>query len=323
MSVGCPAPLKALLLLALCGSISFAQTKPTELPPKLRQKIEALLRSKVEFPAATSISYGPLGPSELPGYEKIPITYNSQATGAHGELSLLVSLDGAHVAQLTTYDIASDPRSMVPSEGRPARGGTADAPVIVVGFDDLECPFCGRLHGELFPSLVDHYKDQVRVVYQSFPSDGHPWAMHAAVDTDCLAQESPSAYWTAVDTIHAHAAEYGGPSRKLDVAEQEIDKVVANQGKQFNVDEAKLNACMVKQDTTKERATLALGDKLGVDHTPTLFINGAKTEGAVPIEFIFDLIDNALRSEGKIPPPRQAISSEALKKQPDPAHSAF
>ena len=48
----------------------------------------------------------------------------------------------------------------------------------------LEIFYCGRLHAEIFPALTDLYGDQVRVVYRSFPSEGHPWAMHATVDTD-------------------------------------------------------------------------------------------------------------------------------------------
>ena len=48
----------------------------------------------------------------------------------------------------------------------------------------LEIFYCGRLHAEIFPALTDRYGDQVRVVYRSFPSEGHPWAMHATVDTD-------------------------------------------------------------------------------------------------------------------------------------------
>lgn len=225
-------------------------------------------------------------------------------TGASGNISLLLSKDGNRLAQFSTYDIAGDPRTKIPSEDRPARGGPATAPVIVVGFDDLECPFCAQLNREMLPALTDHYKDLVRVVYQSLPSEGHPWSMHAAVDTDCLGRESPAAYWAAVDKIHEHAAEYGGTERKLATAERELDTETTEEGHRFQVDEDQLKACIAKQDTAPELKSVAFASSLGVGTTPTVFVNGAKFEGAVPIQFVFDMVDNALRAEGKVPPSR-------------------
>jgi len=54
--------------------------------------------------------------------------------------------------------------------------------------------------------------------------------MRAAVDTDCLGQMSPDAYWSAVDSIHEHAAEYGGNERKLALDEKELDVKTIEQG---------------------------------------------------------------------------------------------
>ena len=292
------------VLLAANGMAALGQSSSSALPASTQQRVEALLRSKAEFPPATSLSFKLEGPSELPGFDHLSAHYAS-VTGASGDISLLLSKDGTRLAQFSTYDIAADPRTKIPSEGRPARGGPATAPVIVVGFDDLECPFCAQLHHEMLPALTDHYKDLVRVVYQNLPSDGHPWAMHAAVDTDCLGKESPAAYWAAMDKMHEHAAEYGGTERKLATAEQELDTETAEEGQRFHVDEEHLKACIAKQDTAPEQKSIALASSLGVGTTPTVFVNGAKFEGAVPIQFVFDMVDNALRAEGKVPPPRE------------------
>lgn len=291
------------VLLAVNGMAVLAQSTSSALPPSTQQRVEALLRSKAEFPPATSLSFKLRGPSELPGFDHLSAHFAS-VTGANGDISLLLSKDGSRLAQFSTYDIAGDPRTKIPSEDRPARGGPATAPVIVVGFDDLECPFCAQLNHEMFPALTDHYKDLVRVVYQSLPSEGHPWAMHAAVDTDCLGRENPAAYWAAVDKIHEHAAEYGGTERKLATAERELDIETTEEGHRFHVNEDQLKACIAKQDTAPEQKSVALASSLGVGTTPTVFVNGAKFEGAVPIQFVFDMVDNALRAEGKVPPSR-------------------
>ena len=65
----------------------------------------------------------------------------------------------------------------------------------------------------------------------------------------------------------------------------------------------KLEACLTKQDTAAIDASKKVGEALNIDSTPTLFINGDKIDGAVPLEFIYKVIDNALIAAGKTPPP--------------------
>jgi hypothetical protein len=48
---------------------------------------------------------------------------------------------------------------------------------------------------------------------------------------------------------------------------------------------------------------MKLGESLGVDATPALFINGEKLEGALPLEYVYRMIDNALIASGQTPPP--------------------
>ncbi len=202
---------------------------------------------------------------------------------------------------------------------RGTRGGRANAPVLIVVYDDLECPFCARLDAELFPALLDRYKDQVRVVYRSFPIEGHPWAMHAAVDTDCLGAQSPSAYWAAVDTIHHHFAVYGGTEGLLAKAQEEIDTETRKQGQAVHADAAKPNACIARQDTAAEVASVRQGEQLGVVSTPDIFINGVKVIGAEPIEYLFATVNDALRAEGKTPPPYSSKEAAAVTTSKAPA----
>ena len=303
-----------LFTLAVVGPpehIALAQTVVTEPSPATRQRVEAMLRSKVDFPPASSLSYTLEGQSEVPGFDRLSAHFKSNLTGTSGDLHLLLSKDGSRLAQFTTLDIAGDPRNRVPSADRPARGGSVDAPVIIVNFDDLECPHCANLHRELFPALTNHYKDQVRIVYQALPSDGHPWAMRAAIDTDCLGKGSSPAYWAAVDTIHQNASTYGGTERQLSVADEQLDAETLKEGEHFHVKENELKACIKQQDMAPEQRSTALATSLGVGSTPTFFVNGAKFEGELPISFVFDMVDNALEAEGKIPPPREDKAKEA------------
>ena len=227
-------------------------------------------------------------------------------------IDFLISTDGKTLVQFSQFDISASPRNLISAEGRPARGGPADAPVLIVGFDDLECPYCARLHSSIFPAIQNRYGDKVRVVYKDFPLDSiHPWAQRAAIDVECMAALSPAGYWNLVDYVHAHAGEIGTPAdakdskaqKTLAAATEQLDKLTREQGTFQKVDSAKLNSCIASQDATEVNASKKLALSMGLDSAPVLFINGDKIDGAVPIEFLFKIIDAALVAEGKTPPP--------------------
>ncbi len=99
----------------------------------------------------------------MPGYDAISVTFYSEREHQQA-VTFLLSDDGKTLAQFSKFDISKDPKELVSAEGRPARGGPANAPVVIVGFDDLECPYCAKMHEQLFPALTERYKDQVRIV---------------------------------------------------------------------------------------------------------------------------------------------------------------
>ncbi len=293
------------------------------LTPAEAHRVEILLRGKAQLPPGSTISIGPAQPSDVAGFHTINVTFTADDKTSH-PVNFLISDDGRTIAQFIKYDISADPRTIVSDAGRPSRGGPASAPVILVNFDDLECPFCGRFHDSLFPAITQRYGDKVHIVYRDFPlSEIHPWAMHAAVDVNCLAAQSPAGYWNLVDYIHHHAEDIGAdpnakadttkpdaPKHTLDRAYAQLDKLTRDQGAEQRVDTAKLDACVTKQDTSAIDASKQLGTTLNIESTPTYFINGEKFEGALPIDYVFARIDDALRAEGVTPPPPYVAPAE-------------
>ena len=255
------------------------------------------------MPPDYTVTIGQRSRSDIPGYDQIPVTFSSAEHPPGKPLTFLVSKDGKTLGQFTTYDIADDPRGIVSATGRPSRGGPEGAPVDIVGFDDLECPYCAKMHAALFPALVQRYGDKVHIVYKDFPLSMHPWAMRAAVDTNCVAGQSTTAYWNLVDYIHAHASEIGLPEKTQDKANMMLDKITLDEAKKDNLKIEPIDACLRKQDETAIKASMKVGDELGIEATPILYINGEKFEGAYPIEDFFRMVDGALRAAGQTPPP--------------------
>jgi protein-disulfide isomerase len=299
-------PLSALIFALTLAALGCHAQTPSEasgkLSPELARRVEVLIRSKSAVPPDYEMQIGPRTKSEVQGFDAISVTFVTNGK-ASKPLTFLLSTDGTTLAQFNKYDISKDPKLLVSGDGRPARGGPANAPVLIVGFDDLECPYCAKMHEQLFPALTQRYKDQVHIVYRDFPLDQHPWAMRAAIDTNCVGAQNAEGYWNLVDYIHAHASEMGGTEKSLAKANDTLDTLARDEGKRQKLNADTLNACITKQDDTAIKASMKLGESLGVDSTPALFINGERIEGALPLEYVYRMIDNALIASGQTPPP--------------------
>lgn len=295
-------------MLAAAGCHAQSPAAGGKLSPELARRVEILIRSKANLPANYDMVIGPRTKSEVPGFDEITVLFSNEGKTSK-PMTFLLSTDGNTVAQFNKFDISKDPKTLVSADARPARGGPANAPVVIVGFDDLECPFCARMHTQLFPALMMRYKDQVRIVYRDFPLDQHPWAMRGAIDVNCLAAQSPEGYWNVVDYIHSHASEIGGTEKTLAKANENLDTLTRDEGKKQKVNEATLNACIEKQDDSAVKASMKTAGDLGVEATPALFINGERLEGALPIEYVYRMIDHALVAAGQTPPPPVPVPS--------------
>jgi protein-disulfide isomerase len=251
-------------------------------------------------PPNVEVTIGATSKSDFPGFENLPITFSKN--GKQSVVNFLLSSDGNTVARLEKFDISHNPGDTISIQNRPVRG-VPDAKVTIVNFDDLECPYCARMHQQLFPALQDHYKGLVKFYYKDFPLvEIHPWAMHAAVDSGCLADQNGDAYWRFVDYLHAHSDEVAGPAHDAQQAGKTLDKMTHDEGERSKLDLAKLDACVAKQDEAPVRASMKQGDSLGVNGTPTLFINGERISGVLPVAELNVAIDRALREAGVQPP---------------------
>lgn len=296
-----------LLLLLVAGC--KAQDSP--LNPKVDRRIEILVRSQLNVPQDWRVDVGPRSKSDIAGYDAVPITFTSSTDANKKQtLNFLISRDGNTLARLSKWDISKDPSEMISTDSRPVRGNP-QAKVTIINFDDLECPYCARMHAQLFPDTINRYKDQIKVVYKDYPLiEIHPWALRAAIDANCIAIQNPTAYWNYVDYLHTHGDDITGPDRDPVKSAAALDKIARDEGQRSKLDTEKLNACLTKQDDSVVRASLKEGDALGVDGTPTLFINGERLSGALPESQVWLSIDRALKAEGITPPPAPNQSTQ-------------
>jgi protein-disulfide isomerase len=293
-----------ILLLVCLGCVAQST------PPDVARKIEHQVRAFYTIPPEVKVIVGAIAPStDMPGYDGVSVNIDG-GDGKSKDYKFLLSKDRATLLRVTKFDLTKDPfvelMSKIDVNGRPSRGAKS-AKVVVVNFDDFECPYCAAMHRTLFPEIFKEYGDRVNFIYKDDPlSEIHPWAIHAAVDANCLAAQNTDAYWDFADYIHTN--KHDVDTEKTSAARFEaIDKITMLQGQKHSLDAGRLQSCIKAQNEDAVRASMKEADGLGVNGTPALFINGQKIDGAVPISEVRAALDAALIDVGQ-PVPQHLAS---------------
>lgn len=275
-----------------------AQPTPQETPEHaLSHNLEVMIRAQFNVPLDYTISFGAHKPSQLSGYDTLPVTL--ARGGKQTVIDFLISTDNKTLAHLDTFSVVDYPLFNVAN--RPVRGNPAAA-VTVINFDDLECPYCSQMHQTFFPATLDRYKDKVRFIYKDNPlAEIHPWAMHAAVNANCLAAQSGNAYWNYVDYLHAHGQEVNGEDRSLAKSLDALNRIARQVAAQNKLDGGQLDACLARQDESQVRTSMKEAESLGIEGAPAIFVNGARVGGAISEAQLWLMIDSALRASGVTP----------------------
>jgi protein-disulfide isomerase len=175
-------------------------------------------------------------------------------------------------------------RAKVEVAGHPSKGPAA-APVTIVEFSDFECPYCSGL----FPTLrriEEAYPDKIRIVYRQFPLNNiHPHAQKAAEASLCANEQNK--FWQLHDAMFAD-------QKKLTLEDLKA-KAAA-----LSMNATTFSACLDSgKHAAAVRDSLEEGNRLGVDGTPALFINGRYLGGNQPYDAIAKIIEDELLRSGK------------------------
>jgi protein-disulfide isomerase len=299
------------VLLLICLGCS-AQSAP----PDVARRVENQVRVSYKIPAEVKITLSPLKASEFPNYDTVTITLDGG--DKKRTYDFLLSKDGKTLIRMTKLDLTEDPYAEVMKKidtaGRPTRGNK-DAKVVAVNYDDFQCPFCSHMHQTLFPEMLKEYGDRVTFIYKDYPlAEIHPWATRAAVDANCLGAQNSDAYWEFADYIHSNQKEINS-EKDRDGRFAALDKLATLHGAKHNLDMTKLQACLKAQNDDAVKASVKEGKALGVEATPTMFVNGQQVDGALPINELRAVFDHALEQAG-VPIPVHPAASPAESKQP-------
>ncbi len=167
--------------------------------------------------------------------------------------------------------------------------GPVDAPVVIQGFSDFQCPFCGRFTIGAAQDIIEKYGNsgQVRFEFNHYAFLGAE-SIRAAEAAECANEQN--AFWEYHDTLFLNQ---NGENRGAFT-----DRILKSFAGHIGLDEQAFDACL---DSGKYRenveASFVKGVELGVESTPSFLINGELVAGALPFEEFDRLIQTALASQ--------------------------
>jgi protein-disulfide isomerase len=167
--------------------------------------------------------------------------------------------------------------------------GQAGAPVTVIEYASLGCPICGAFHQKVFPAFKKAYIDTGKVyyIYREFPIGPSPAA--AAQAARCVADKH---YFRINDKFMANKGQWNGRTPDPEL----LYKIVQDTG----LKRSEFDSCMANQNIkdgivwVKQR-----GRDLGVQGTPTFYIDGEHVRGVLTFDEMRKLIDQHLQGAAK------------------------
>ena len=194
------------------------------------------------------------------------------------ETAVLAALDASPLMHRATPKLLEDPVA-IPVDGAPMLG-PKDARVTLVEFSDFQCPYCAVAVVKL-NAILKAYPNDVKLYFKQFPLEMHSQAALAA--EAALAAQRQGKFWQLHDAMYADRTHL---SRQTILA---MAGTVGLDVKRFQQD---WDSPAIKQAVAREQAD---GEKIGVDATPTVFIDGQRYNGELNLEAIRPIIEKEIK----------------------------
>jgi len=210
-------------------------------------------------------------PAEAQGFTEVTAVFNTPQ--GQQIFRVFVTPDQKFALTGDMVPFGADPFATARAELKAANGpshGPADAPVTIVEFGDLECPACKAAQPQI--TKLTQEEPRMKLIFQNFPLESlHKWALLGAKYIDCVSQQGADPTFKFIATVYEHQGE---------ITADTADTMLKGYAKEAGANPDTVAACVAKPETlARVRQSIALGEKLGVNSTPTFFINGRKVVG--------------------------------------------
>ncbi len=257
------------------------------------QTVNAFMQRMFGYDPSIKWKVAQIKPSDIPNMAQVVVTVNDQQSWV-----LYVTPDGKHAFPGEPIPFGADPFGPVREELKvKAKGpskGPVDAPVTIVEFSDLQCPHCKQAQPTLERLLAD--VPNARLVFESWPIENiHKWSGLAARYADCINHANGNdVFWKFVDGVFNQQEEISNLTDQNYAPK--LNEIAQSAGADPSTTATCADSASAKADVIQSQE---LGASLGVNSTPTVFLNGRRINNinAVP----YDQLKSMVQFEAQTP----------------------
>lgn len=192
--------------------------------------------------------------------------------------AILAALDASPLMHRSTPKLLEDPVA-IPVDGAPVLG-PKDARVTLVEFSDFQCPYCSIAVVKL-NAILKAYPNDVKLIFKQYPLEIHSQAALAAAAA--LAAHRQGKFWALHDAMFAD---------RTHLSRQTILAMAGKAGLDVKRFQQDWDSPAVKQALARDQAD---GDKIGVEATPTIYIDGQRFNGDLDLTAVRPIIEKEIK----------------------------
>jgi protein-disulfide isomerase len=267
-----------------------AATAPSDVKLPSEDTVNSFMQDTFGYDPSITWRILEIKPSEAQGLAEVLVLMSNP----HGQQTskFLVSPDGGHavLGEIIPFGAhpfaAADAKLQKDAKGpsRGPKGGT-----LIVEFSDLQCPHCKAAQPTLDKLMAD--ESNAHLIFQNFPLPSHDWAAKAAAYADCVGQSSNDAFWKFLQ---------GTYDTQSDITAGTADEKLSAVADKAGVKGSDIAVCAAKPETVaRVEHSVALGRSVGVDSTPSIFVNGRKIGSIeqMPYDILKQLVEHSAKQE--------------------------
>ena len=209
-------------------------------------------------------------------YEKARVQILERVRQARLAKARVAYVDSLRAKANISY-LLPPPRVNISLSGAPLRG-SSNAPIVLVEYADYECPYCQMVQPDI-DKVLAAYSGKVAFAFKDVPLPMHANAPKAAEATHCA--EAQGKFWEYHDLLFS--------TKQLEPAK------LKEHARTLKLDTAAFDKCLdTAANSERIKAQLEEAQDLGLNSTPSFFINGRFTQGNLTYDQLRQLIDEEL-----------------------------
>lgn len=175
--------------------------------------------------------------------------------------TIVIIFGGVLFASRTTTPVIVDQAKLAPTTAWAT--GSATPKATLVEFSDFQCPACKSFEPEV-ESIISKYSSTLRFVYRHFPLPQHKFSEKSALAAEAAGTQGK--FWEYHHLLFPNQESFS-------------DELFPKLANDLNLNAEKFKADMASQSLLdKIRSDVAFGNTIGVNATPTFFLNGKKLD---------------------------------------------